>query len=164
MSAGERNAVPRRAARVILLDATGRVLLIRYQVEDFSFWATPGGAVETGERDEDAAARELLEELQIRVTLSAAPVHQAVGRFHHEGVFVENTDVFFAAHLDAAAPRLYGTTAFEAEAMKEVRWWTADDLRATQENIFPRELAALMERVSQERLLPANGTKPHVLS
>ena len=57
----------RRSARVILLDSNKNVLLIRFCVSrsdgTFTFWATPGGTVEVGETDREAARRELMEEL-----------------------------------------------------------------------------------------------------
>ncbi len=131
---------PRRSARVILLDRDSRVLLIRYVVDGYIFWVTPGGAVEPGEQDIAAAQRELYEELRLHAGL-LGPVHFATGRFHHEGRYVENTDVFFTATIAAAPMPTYGITAFESGCMKESRWWTLDELRSTTENVFPRDLA-----------------------
>ena len=45
---------PRRAARVLLFDDQGRVLLIHFVIPrsdgPFAFWGTPGGGVEPGEQ------------------------------------------------------------------------------------------------------------------
>jgi ADP-ribose pyrophosphatase YjhB (NUDIX family) len=145
---------PRRAARVVLLDAHARVLLIRYNAESGSFWCTPGGAVEAGETDREAATRELHEELRLALPLQG-PVHTAVSRFRHEGRSVENTDIFFTATLPrshAAAvgsPAIYAATALEAETMCEARWWTAAELRSTAERTYPLDLADLIDRITQ---------------
>ncbi|MFB7665651.1 NUDIX hydrolase [Kitasatospora sp. NPDC056138] len=55
----------RRAARVLLLDGAGRVLLFRGMdpaVPGVTWWITPGGGLEPGEEPSDAALRELAEE------------------------------------------------------------------------------------------------------
>jgi len=45
-----RTRVARPAARILLLDAAGRVLLFRFDPDDRPpFWCTPGGAVDPGE-------------------------------------------------------------------------------------------------------------------
>jgi 8-oxo-dGTP diphosphatase len=140
--------VPRRAARTIVLDPTDRVLLIRYDANGYIFWATPGGAVEPGETDTEAAARELIEELRLSVVLYG-PVHTAVGRFHHEGRYVENTDIFFAVRVEATIDtRCYATSLFEIQAMQEARWWSVAELAETPENVFPRDLADIIGIVS----------------
>jgi 8-oxo-dGTP pyrophosphatase MutT (NUDIX family) len=90
--------VQRRSARAILLDRCGRVLLIRFSVlrvgRTFVFWAPPGGSVEAGETDLEAARREIKEEMAIDVDLTG-PVHVSADRFPHKGTLVDNTDVFY---------------------------------------------------------------------
>ncbi len=142
----EGTPIPRRAARVILRDHANRVLLIRYNIAGYIFWTTPGGAVEPGESDHAAATRELFEELHITANLQG-PVHSTTGRFHHEDRYVENTDIFFTAIIDAYEPTLYSATAFEAAAMQEVRWWPIESLDSATELIFPRDLAAVLRRL-----------------
>lgn len=53
----------RPAARVIVLDHDDRLLLLRYDEAGHIFWAVPGGSLEDGETYEQAARRELYEEL-----------------------------------------------------------------------------------------------------
>jgi len=54
----------RRAARLLVLDGEGRILLFRHRdPHGRSFWATPGGGLEARETFEAAARRESDEEL-----------------------------------------------------------------------------------------------------
>jgi 8-oxo-dGTP pyrophosphatase MutT (NUDIX family) len=143
-------SVQRRSARAILLDSAGRVLLIRFAVprdgRTFVFWATPGGSVESGETDLDAAQREIKEELAVDVTLTG-PVHTSANRFSHKDIPVENIDVFFVGRLDQATPQLQGVADDERAAMQVVRWWSCDDVERTTETIFPPDLSAVVRRL-----------------
>jgi 8-oxo-dGTP pyrophosphatase MutT (NUDIX family) len=126
------------------------VLLIRFAVprdgRTFVFWATPGGSVESGETDLDAAQREIKEELAVDVTLTG-PVHTSANRFSHKYIPVENIDVFFVGRLDQATPQLRGVADDERAAMQAVRWWSCDDVERTTETIFPPDLSAVVRRL-----------------
>ncbi|WP_454624695.1 NUDIX domain-containing protein [Bradyrhizobium cenepequi] len=137
----------RRTARAILLDEVGRVLLIRFAVlrdqSTFVFWATPGGTVEPGETDLEAARREISEELAIDLPLTG-PVHSAVDRFIHKGVLVENIDIFFVGWLNQQRLRLHAKTEDERAAMQEARWWSSEEIDGATETIFPCDLARVI--------------------
>lgn len=141
----------RRSSRVFLFDERGDLLLIRFAAQrsdgPFVCWVTPGGEVEEGEADLAAAERELAEELGLKLPL-IGPVHEeSGGTYEHLGETVRNYDVFFAARCKRDVPRLAGVTEDEIALMQEARWWTLEALRATAENIFPREIARLAVKV-----------------
>ena len=148
---------PRRSARVLLFDDARRLLLIRFVTErrgePFVFWATPGGEVEDGEVEAEAAARELEEELGLKVPL-AGPVHQSTSRFELSGASVTNTDAFFVGRCEPGDPCLKGVTPAERRAMTELRWWTPSELEQTGETVFPLGLPALVRRLASEAVVP----------
>ena len=129
---------------MFLFDPAGDVLLIRFVAQradgPFVFWVTPGGEVEPNEDDRAAAERELFEELGLRVPL-VGPVHEEHGgSYVHLGETVRNYDVFFAARCEREAPRLSGVTEDEIALMQEARWWSLEELGATEERVFPVEI------------------------
>ena len=131
----------------MLFDEGGDILLIRFVVprEDgqFVFWAMPGGEIEAGETEADAAVRELREELGIEVAVEG-PVYRDENMFLHQGEMQDNVDFLFWARCERAGPRLMGVTAEETGIMKEMRWWTVEEMARSGEQIFPVELAARM--------------------
>jgi 8-oxo-dGTP pyrophosphatase MutT (NUDIX family) len=140
----------RRSARVMLFDPAGRVLLIRCVAMrsdgEFVFWLTPGGEIEAGEEPRAAAVREVREELGLE--LEVAPAYTEANQFEHQGVMRDNVDYVFTARCEAAEPVLHGVTAEEIAIMKEIRWWTAEEVETAgntgAERIFPVDLAARM--------------------
>lgn len=146
--------VPRQAARAILMDASGRVLLIHFAMprgdDIYTFWATPGGGMEPGESAMAAVKRELLEELGLSPALHG-PVHTAVGIFEYDGMMVENTDTFFLGRCDVT-PALRGATDNERAALLALRWWTPEEIENTGEDVYPRDLAEVLRRL--RRLFP----------
>ncbi|MEO0962277.1 MAG: NUDIX domain-containing protein [Pseudomonadota bacterium] len=137
----------RRTGRVILMDPTYRVLLLRFAVtknnEPFEFWATPGGRAEDDESDLEAAIRELDEELRLTVALEG-PVHVHESIFEVNGHEWRGRDVFFHGTCAAGDPVFTGgTEESERQALQEMRWWTLDELEKTAETVFPPDLSSV---------------------
>lgn len=150
----------RRGVRAVILDDTGRMLLVRFEFpprfSDSEVWAAPGGGIEDGEDDRTALARELAEE----VGLGDAEVGPLIWtRTHvvplssgHDG----QRERFYLLRTPAFDPRPALTPEqLRAEFVTGLRWWTLDELRAAEAVFAPRRLPDLLAS------LLVDGPPPH---
>jgi ADP-ribose pyrophosphatase YjhB (NUDIX family) len=128
--------LPRPTARVIVLDEDDRVLLIlasdgEYRGSGEPVWLTPGGGLGEGETYEEAAVRELHEEVGLTgaalgpcVWLRRLPFALADGvpREKHERYFVCRVAHFEVSDISEEA--------LDLEAVGGFRWWTCDEIEA----------------------------------
>ncbi|MFC6021030.1 NUDIX hydrolase [Plantactinospora solaniradicis] len=141
----------RRAARVLLLDAAGRVLLLRCLVDPEDpgaghCWMVPGGGVDDGESLAQAAARELHEEVGLLVDPDelGEPVAQTTGYADlgwAEGLF---RDDFFCHRVDTHVVDTSAMEPLERGSHSGHRWWPVEELASTDETVYPYELAPLL--------------------
>lgn len=148
MSAGAQRRI-RRAARVIVLDPDGRVLLFRYVPADYPlFWILPGGACEPDEPFAAAARRELFEETGI--VADPRPLDWVrKAEYDYMGEPVRSIEHFFCHRAKQAAIDTSGHTPLERQVMQEHRWFAADELRSWPETIYPLDLADLLAQLAE---------------
>ena len=131
----------RPAARLLVTDPAGRLLLFRFTPDDRApFWCTPGGAVDPGETFEQAARRELREETGIDADPGSAVAVRHVRFVTLEGVDVDAEEHYFEVATGQAEIDTGGHTELERRVMLDHRWWTPDELQAQDEAWFPDNL------------------------
>lgn len=160
MSAPDKRYATRHTSRLIILDPADRLLLIQYKAtaEESvvypglkNFWFTPGGGIEPGESAEEAALREMDEE----VGLNGLPLLGEVARrdalndlftraaFCHERYFLVRaaSDAFDTARLAET----------DQDEVLDVRWWQLDAFKSSGEVLIPAGVLRLA------RMLIADG-------
>ena len=153
--------VVRVGARVLLIDARRRVLLLHERIDDrgrtFEHWLTPGGGVEPGESLTDAAVRETYEETGLHVELpeDAEVVHRQRRSWSWGGVSYDQTDHYFLADVGATPPVTHpGFTPMEQLTIVGRRWWASSEVRGSDATFIPPDLAELLDRVLVARCGP----------
>lgn len=136
---------PRPAARILLLDPQGRVLLFRFDPDDRPpFWCTPGGALDAGESYAAAARRELREETGLDLDPGPEIARRQVDFITIEGVPVSADERYFLVRAPGAAIDTGGHTALEQRVMTRWRWFTPAELARHDEAYFPEDLIDLI--------------------
>jgi 8-oxo-dGTP pyrophosphatase MutT (NUDIX family) len=138
----------RSAARVVLLDARGHVLLINASdPADRAkppWWEIPGGGMDPHESSAEAAARELWEEAGIRDAQVGPCVWVQHAKFSFGGFNFDQHERVHIAWLDregdADRHRAAGLEALEAMAFNGHRWWDLDELLASDVPVLPHRL------------------------
>lgn len=142
---------PRLGARVLLLDAADRVLLIHAcdpHDRGHDWWELPGGGLDEGEEPADAARRELTEETGIVLPHVDRHLWTRESRFHYMGRAHHRVDFVFLARVADATPTVeLQPTENEKAGLIGRRWWTAADLHRCPDKLLPANLADLVDGV-----------------
>jgi 8-oxo-dGTP pyrophosphatase MutT (NUDIX family) len=151
--------IDRRAARVLLLDPDGRVLMLHGwdpARPEHTYWFTVGGGLEPGETLLEAAVREAYEETGLRFEAAdlVGPVRTDTVTFPFDGAWFSQEQSFFVARAPDTAVDLSRLNDVERGCIDEARWWSAAALCATDELFYPPDLPALLREAAD---LPAPG-------
>ncbi|GAB3084357.1 NUDIX hydrolase [Phycicoccus sp. Root563] len=144
--------VHRRAARVVVVDADGYVLMIKgfdpHRPED-PYWYTVGGGVEPGESDRQAAVREVWEETGATITGDdlLGPVHADRGTFSFEGRTIHQEQVFYGWVTERFPAEPSALEELEVRSTIRIDWIEPAQTRAAGEAVYPVILEQLVEDV-----------------
>jgi 8-oxo-dGTP pyrophosphatase MutT (NUDIX family) len=154
----------RRAARIILIDNHGRTLLFRgvdpVNASAGPWWFTPGGGCEGEETDEQTARREVYEETGLRVTEMSSPVHTREFDIVFAGEPIHQMETYFVARVPAFEPHSDGWTDLERQTILDHRWWSAAEIEASAEHIYPGNLADLIREHAKVQSSDRGAARP----
>ncbi|GIF02924.1 NUDIX hydrolase [Actinoplanes siamensis] len=141
--------IERRAGRVLLVDSAGRALLLHGgdpARPGLRWWFTPGGGLEPGESTAQAAARELFEEVGLRVRPEdlSGPVRHEQTEFSFDGRDYRQAQDFFLLRVPGWRVDTAGMDEEERLTITGHRWWSVAELEASDALIYPADLAELL--------------------
>jgi 8-oxo-dGTP pyrophosphatase MutT (NUDIX family) len=154
----------RATVRVIMIN-NDRTLLFEDSdpgVPSTSWWTTPGGGVDAGESEVNAAIREVAEETGYRLTESDLLGPIAIRHVVHgySDLVIEQDESFFLAMVSPFEVDISAHTPDERLTLLGHRWWSHEDLRRTDDWIWPHELVELWSLAGQPDAWPIDlGTQ-----
>lgn len=140
----------RKAARLLVISPSQEVLLFRFVHKEGAlagrnYWATPGGGLEHAETFQTAAIRELREETGIQVDTVKGPVaERQFSMLLPSGETVLALEQYFVVHAPNQVFSRADWTVEEAEVMADHHWWSAQELRSTEETVWPEALVEML--------------------
>jgi len=162
----------RPAARVVLLDRNRQIFLVKgsdpMRPEKGTWWEIPGGGIERGESSADAAKRELYEECGFKNVVVGPCIWTQYVEFDFAMYHFKSDERIHLAETEESAewdPK--GLEALEAAAFEEGRWWTLEDLLASEEQTLPERLREFLPQIingdlpeSPIDISPIGGPRP----
>lgn len=134
----------RDAARVLVIDESERILLIRGQdpsrPEIGTWWYAPGGGLEEGESHKEAASRELWEETGLSVEITSDPIWRREVEFTFNNVNYLQRELYFLVRTKSFEPKPQVLSELEKISLLEPKWWSHPELMTLPDLIYPNAI------------------------
>ncbi|MCU4401312.1 NUDIX domain-containing protein [Acinetobacter pittii] len=140
----------RKSSRLLVLNESHQILLFQFThtndaLAGQSYWATVGGGLEEGETFEQAAYRELYEELG--VVRQNVGTHVATRNFEMmlpSAEIVISEERLFIVFIKNEELNTANWTEQEKLVISKSRWWTFDELSQTNEIVYPNNIPHIL--------------------
>ncbi len=140
----------RKSSRLLVLNENHQILLFQFThtndaLAGQSYWATVGGGLEEGETFEQAACRELYEELG--VVRQNVDTHVATRNFEMmlpSAEVVISNERFFIVFIKKEEVNTSNWSEHEKLVISKSRWWTFDELSQTNETVYPNNIPNIL--------------------
>ncbi len=142
----------RRTTRVIMIDPADRILLFEDSdpgIEESRWWVTPGGGIDPGETEAQAAVREVAEETGYVLGEDEliGPVARRRVVHGYSDQVIEQEESFFLTRVRAFAVDVADHTEEEQLTLQQHRWWSRQELTTTRAWVWPAELVDLWDTI-----------------
>ena len=146
----------RHSARALLINNDNNVLLFKFRFKNIednidasinAFWITPGGGLEGSETFEQALGRELMEETGLIIKEKPEWVWSREVVFKRNGsqfISHERYYLVYVSRCDSGEPNLSDN---EKSNLLQKRWWSIDEMLASEEAFRPVCLAQELHRI-----------------
>ena len=140
----------RKSSRLLVINENRQILLFQFTHTDDalagqSYWATVGGGLEEGETFEQAACRELYEELG--VVRREVGTHVATRNFEMmlpSAEVVISDERLFIVFIKNEEVNTANWSEHEKLVISKSRWWTFDELSQTKEIVYPNNIPKIL--------------------
>ncbi|USP40422.1 NUDIX domain-containing protein [Acinetobacter sp. XS-4] len=140
----------RKSSRLLVLNENYQILLFQFTHTNDAlagqlYWATVGGGLEEGETFEQAACRELYEELG--VVRQNVDTHVATRNFEMmlpSAEVVISNERLFIVFIKKEEVNTSNWSEHEKLVISKSRWWTFDELSQTNETVYPNNIPNIL--------------------
>jgi len=140
----------RKSSRLLVINENHQILLFQFThtndaLAGQSHWATVGGGLEEGETFEQAACRELYEELG--VVRQNVDTHVATRNFEMmlpSAEVVISDERLFIVFIKNEEVNTANCSEHEKLVISKSRWWTFDELSQTDEIVYPNNIPNIL--------------------
>ena len=141
----------RLAARLVIIDPDGAVYLQLHDDAEIGLhWAPPGGGIEEGESEVEAAVRETAEETGWTDVKVGSVLCTWQHDYVREGVPIRQSDTIYLAEGPRREPEGDLTESHRLDGILATRWWTPGALDESKALFWPPSLPELVARVRRE--------------